>query len=190
MFTFFRGKMLSLNVVILLIGIFINYMIINYLINYPLNPSRLSGQEGKKGNIGLKGDRGGLGSIGPLGLKGNPGPVGETGKKGFVGVRGQLHKFGKTSDECMNNPDCNWSEPDPEWINKVKSLKNDKSRISSTFRYRPSSNNQDNLKDFYRGKKENILNTEPIVQLRPCVTCNHCDPPAPWDDMLENPYSQ
>ena len=103
MFTFFRGKMLFLNIIIISIGVFLNLMVINYLINYPLNPVKISGQEGKKGNYGLKGNKGGLGVIGPFGFRGNPGPVGETGKKGFVGVRGQLFKFGATSNKCMND---------------------------------------------------------------------------------------
>ena len=49
-----------------------------------------------------------------------------------------------------------------------------------------------NLKDFYRGNTEtvNFKNTVPTVQLRPCVTCDNCDPPAPWDLTLENPYVQ
>lgn len=167
-------------------------MVINYLINYPLNPVKISGQEGKKGNYGLKGNKGGLGVIGPFGFRGNPGPVGETGKKGFVGVRGQLFKFGATSNKCMNDSECNWGNINEKWINKVKSLKNDPSRISSTFRYRPFARNQDNLKDFYRGNTEtvNFKNTVPTVQLRPCVTCDNCDPPAPWDLTLENPYVQ
>jgi len=193
MFTFFRGKMLSLNLVILLIGIFLNYMVINYLINYPLNPVKLSGYEGKKGTFGFKGDKGGLGVLGPGGQIGNSGPIGEAGKKGFVGMRGQLYKFGKTTNDCMNDPNCRWGEPDPEWLNIVDSLKNNPSRISSTFRYRQGNAEQDNLKDFFRGNTpaiKNIVNTEPTVQLRPCITCEHCDPPAPWDDILGNPYLQ
>ena len=112
---------------------------------------------------------------------GNPGPIGETGKKGYVGIRGQLYKFGKTSKECMEDPNCNWGDVNEEWLNLVKESKNKDFRLSSTHRFREKSDNQDNLNDFYRGNtsiSKNMDKTEPILQLRPCVTCDHCDPPS------------
>ena len=191
MFTFFKKGMFGLAIGILIVGFLINYIVIQYLVNYPLNPNYIGGKQGKVGSKGTTGKKGKIGHIGPIGLRGESGPVGETGKKGFIGVRGQLFKFGNTTEECMNNENCDWSKPSEYWLDKVKKLEKDPHRVSSTFRYRDGSSKQDNLKDFQRGNRaveKNINNNDPIIQLRPCVTCDHCDPPAPWDSLLGNPH--
>ena len=179
--------MLILYIFIVIIGVYLNYLVINYLVNYPLNPSRISGKLGKKGKKGSKGLKGEFGKIGGYGEVGNAGPSGEDGDKGNIGVRGQLWKFGPTNHNCRNDPSCDWASPNSDWERYVNSdLKNNSSQISATYKYRKNSEYQDNLNDFRRGNNfsNNMINNEPMVQLRPCVTCNYCDPPAFWDSTL------
>ena len=87
----------------------------------------------------------------------------------------------------MNSNNCDWGKKNKNWTNTVDDVfKSNPSRISSTATYKQNSDNQDNLKDFRRGNElsNNLSNNNPIIQLRPCITCNNCDPPASWDSIL------
>ena len=49
--------MIFLAILAILIGILINCLVISFLLKYPLNPSRLAGNEGEIGRRGLIGSK-------------------------------------------------------------------------------------------------------------------------------------
>ena len=195
--------MLLAIILFIIASFFINYLIVSYVINGPLNPTKLSGSSGSTGIIGYKGRKGVLGLTGPTGFDGAGGPTKSPGSDGPIGVRGSFFKIGNTSNACRNNPQCAWHSQSTDWRDKSNALGRDPLfRASSTFAWRGGGSAQDNLKDFWMGDDAMTTN-EPVIQLRPCITCNNCDPPpytkihsgprtTPeyWDDIIGNPYSR